>query len=157
LKADGGTNDRGKRAEVLFAIAATLREHAEELAQSEMVNIGKPIVDARDEMALGARIFEYYAGAIGKFFRANHSGWAGWVRLYASTAARSGGGNRSVEFPIPHRLLESSAGVGSRQLRCSQAGHSFSNDSVAPWGIRACGRAARWRFADRAGCWECDR
>jgi len=58
----------GKRAEVLFAIAATLREHAEELAQSEMLNIGKPIADARDEIALGARIFEYYAGAVGKFF-----------------------------------------------------------------------------------------
>src|SRR5678815_2637368 len=58
----------GKRAEVLFAIAATLREHAEELAQSEMLNIGKPIADARDEIALGARIFEYYASAVTKFF-----------------------------------------------------------------------------------------
>src|SRR5206468_10184661 len=31
-------------------------------------NIGKPISDARDEVELGARVFEYYAGAIGKFF-----------------------------------------------------------------------------------------
>src|SRR5207237_3547324 len=31
------------------------------------VQIGKPIGDARDEAALGARVFEYYAGAIGKF------------------------------------------------------------------------------------------
>jgi betaine-aldehyde dehydrogenase len=37
------------------------------LAQLEMLNIGKPISDARDEMALGARTFEYYAGAVGKF------------------------------------------------------------------------------------------
>ncbi len=58
----------GKRAELLFAIAATLRGHLEELAQLEMRNVGKPISDARDEIALGARIFEYYAGAIGKFF-----------------------------------------------------------------------------------------
>ena len=57
-----------RRAEVLFAIAARIREHAEELAQLEMRNIGKPISDARDEVALGARVFEYYAGAIGKFF-----------------------------------------------------------------------------------------
>jgi acyl-CoA reductase-like NAD-dependent aldehyde dehydrogenase len=57
----------GRRAEVLFAIAQILREHAEELTQMEMRNVGKPIADARDEMALGARVFEYYAGAVGKF------------------------------------------------------------------------------------------
>jgi betaine-aldehyde dehydrogenase len=58
----------GKRADILFAIAATLRAHAEELAQLETRNVGKPITDARDEIALGGRIFEYYAGAIGKFY-----------------------------------------------------------------------------------------
>ncbi|HEX5175454.1 MAG TPA: aldehyde dehydrogenase family protein, partial [Chthoniobacteraceae bacterium] len=57
----------GKRADLLFAIAASIRTHAEELAQLESRNIGKPIADARDEVALGARVFEYYAGAIGKF------------------------------------------------------------------------------------------
>ncbi len=57
----------GKRAEILFQIARLIRGHAEELAQLEMVNVGKPISDARDEVALGARVFEYYAGAIGKF------------------------------------------------------------------------------------------
>lgn len=58
----------GKRTETLFQIARLIRDHAEELAQLEMQNIGKPIADARDEVALGARIFEYYAGAITKFF-----------------------------------------------------------------------------------------
>jgi betaine-aldehyde dehydrogenase len=57
----------GKRTEILFNISRRIRERAEELAQAEMTNIGKPIADARDEMALGARIFEYYAGAITKF------------------------------------------------------------------------------------------
>jgi len=33
----------------------------------ESQNVGKPISDARDEIALGARVFEYYAGAITKF------------------------------------------------------------------------------------------
>jgi betaine-aldehyde dehydrogenase len=56
----------GKRAEILFAIAAAIRTHAEELAQLESRNIGKPIADARDEVALAARVFEYYAGAIGQ-------------------------------------------------------------------------------------------
>jgi acyl-CoA reductase-like NAD-dependent aldehyde dehydrogenase len=57
----------GKRAEILFNIARKLRENLEELAQLEMLQIGKPISDARDEIGLGARVFEYYAGAIARF------------------------------------------------------------------------------------------
>jgi betaine-aldehyde dehydrogenase len=58
----------GRRAEMLFELARLIRQHQEELAQLECRNIGKPISDARDEVALGARIFEYYAGAVTKFF-----------------------------------------------------------------------------------------
>jgi len=58
----------GKRAEILFAISKKLRDHADEIAAIESRNIGKPITDAKDEAALGARVFEYYAGAISKFF-----------------------------------------------------------------------------------------
>jgi betaine-aldehyde dehydrogenase len=57
----------GKRAEVMFNVAKVLREHAEELSQLESLSIGKPIADARDEIAMGARTFEYYAGAISRF------------------------------------------------------------------------------------------
>jgi betaine-aldehyde dehydrogenase len=57
-----------KRADTLFAIARRIRENTETLARLESRNIGKPISDARDEIELGARVFEYYAGAIGKFF-----------------------------------------------------------------------------------------
>ncbi len=58
----------GKRTEILFNVARQIRAHAEELAQAEMINIGKPLADARDEIALGARVFEYYAGAVTKFY-----------------------------------------------------------------------------------------
>ena len=58
----------GNRTEILFHIARTIRENCERLAQLEARNIGKPISDARDEILLGARVFEYYAGAITKFF-----------------------------------------------------------------------------------------
>lgn len=58
----------GKRTEILFNVARVLRENLEELATLEMLQIGKPISDARDEIGLGARVFEYYAGAITKFF-----------------------------------------------------------------------------------------
>jgi betaine-aldehyde dehydrogenase len=56
-----------QRAGILFTIARLIREHLEELAALEVRNIGKPISDARDEVELGARTFEYYAGAITKF------------------------------------------------------------------------------------------
>ena len=58
----------GKRTEILFKIAAGIRNNLETIARWETESIGKPISDARDEVALGARIFEYYAGAITKFF-----------------------------------------------------------------------------------------
>jgi betaine-aldehyde dehydrogenase len=51
---------------VLLAIAACVREHAEELATLEARNTGKPIADARWEVASGAACFEYYAGAATK-------------------------------------------------------------------------------------------
>jgi len=58
----------GKRTEILFNVARKLRENLEEIAQLEMLHIGKPISDARDEAGLGARVFEYYAGAVTKFY-----------------------------------------------------------------------------------------
>jgi len=57
----------GKRTDILFNVAHEFRSRGEEIAQLEMQQIGKPIADARDEAGLGARVFEYYAGAIGKF------------------------------------------------------------------------------------------
>jgi len=58
----------GKRSEILFNVARVLRENLEELAMLETQNIGKPISDARDEVGLGARIFEFYAGGVTKFY-----------------------------------------------------------------------------------------
>jgi betaine-aldehyde dehydrogenase len=57
----------GKRAEILFRIARILRENLEWIAKLETLHIGKPASDARDEAGLGARVFEYYAGAISSF------------------------------------------------------------------------------------------
>jgi betaine-aldehyde dehydrogenase len=58
----------GKRAEILYNVARKLRESVEEIAQLETLQIGKPISDARDEAALGARVFEYYAGGVTRIF-----------------------------------------------------------------------------------------
>ncbi|MBL9135154.1 MAG: aldehyde dehydrogenase [Verrucomicrobiales bacterium] len=65
---EGGWRDLapGKRTEILFRVARVLRENLEAIAQMERLHIGKPIADARDEAGLGARVFEYYAGAVGR-------------------------------------------------------------------------------------------
>lgn len=57
----------GKRSDLLFQVARALREQTERIAQLETLHIGKPISDARDEAGLGARVFEFYAGAVTKF------------------------------------------------------------------------------------------
>jgi acyl-CoA reductase-like NAD-dependent aldehyde dehydrogenase len=53
----------GERAQMLHALADTLREHHEELAVLEARNAGKAIVDARAEMGMVIDTFRYYAGA----------------------------------------------------------------------------------------------
>src|SRR5687767_9921900 len=57
----------GKRAEVMYDVARLIRAHRDELAMLDVRSVGKPIADARDEVMLGARVFEYYAGAIAHF------------------------------------------------------------------------------------------
>jgi acyl-CoA reductase-like NAD-dependent aldehyde dehydrogenase len=52
-----------ERAALLRAVAARVREHAEDLAQLESRNVGKPISDARGEVGMVADVFDYYAGA----------------------------------------------------------------------------------------------
>ena len=54
------------RTQILLRLATLIREHSESLAHSESRNVGKPIREARDEVALAADCFEYYAGAINK-------------------------------------------------------------------------------------------
>jgi acyl-CoA reductase-like NAD-dependent aldehyde dehydrogenase len=52
-----------ERAELLRAVAAGVRDAAEELARLESRNVGKPISDARGEVGMVADVFDYYAGA----------------------------------------------------------------------------------------------
>ncbi|MBI4249797.1 MAG: aldehyde dehydrogenase [Elusimicrobia bacterium] len=56
------------RARALFKFAQAVRDHREELALLETYNTGKPIGDSRGEVAVAADCFEYYAGAVTKYF-----------------------------------------------------------------------------------------
>jgi len=53
----------GERAEVLLKLADLIEEHAEELAQLESTNVGKPLPAARDEMPVSSDNLRFFAGA----------------------------------------------------------------------------------------------
>ena len=53
----------GERAALLRAVAAGVRDRADDLARLEARNAGKPISDARGEVGMVADVFDYYAGA----------------------------------------------------------------------------------------------
>jgi len=57
-----------ERGRMLLRLSSLIRENSDELARAESRNVGKPIRDARDEVALAADCFEYYAGATNKIF-----------------------------------------------------------------------------------------
>src|SRR5918912_2212340 len=54
------------RARLLRRLATLVEDHAEELAQIESQNVGKPIAGARAEVAMVAQVFHFYAGAVDK-------------------------------------------------------------------------------------------
>ncbi|HUD18746.1 MAG TPA: aldehyde dehydrogenase family protein, partial [Acidimicrobiales bacterium] len=54
------------RARLLRRFAAQVEENGEELAQLETANVGKPITDSRDEVAMVAEVLYFYAGAVDK-------------------------------------------------------------------------------------------
>lgn len=56
------------RATLLQRLATSIRDNLETLAQIESQNVGKPINAARGEVGAVANCFEYYAGAVNKFF-----------------------------------------------------------------------------------------
>ncbi len=52
-----------ERSELLHKLADVLDEHAEELAQLESLNVGKPLMASRDEMPFSADNLRFFAGA----------------------------------------------------------------------------------------------
>ncbi len=61
-----GAFTAAERGRVLMKLAYTLQDHAEELAQLESRDCGKPLKQARADAAAIVRYFEFYAGAADK-------------------------------------------------------------------------------------------
>ncbi|CAN5886490.1 aldehyde dehydrogenase [soil metagenome] len=64
---DWGRRPAPERAAILRDAAALARERHEHLAQTESRDVGKPISDARGEMASVADVFDFYAGVVRAF------------------------------------------------------------------------------------------
>ena len=54
------------RSRLLRRFAAVVEEHGEELAALETANVGKPIIESRDDVAMVAEVLYFYAGAVDK-------------------------------------------------------------------------------------------
>jgi 1-pyrroline dehydrogenase len=73
-----------ERAELLLKLADVIDEHAEELAELESRNVGKPLAAARDEMPVSADNIRFFAGAArvleGRATGEYMSGYTSWIR-----------------------------------------------------------------------------
>jgi len=58
--------DPSKRGRILFRVAQLLRERLSDLAKLETLNNGKPLGQAKGDMAMAGRHFEYFAGLADK-------------------------------------------------------------------------------------------
>jgi acyl-CoA reductase-like NAD-dependent aldehyde dehydrogenase len=74
------------RSRILRRISDAVADHAEDLAQLEARNVGKPIADARDEAGLVVHVFDYFAGAP--------------ERLFGETIPVSGGVDMTFREPL---------------------------------------------------------
>lgn len=57
-----------RRVRVLNRLAGLLREHRDELARLESLDVGKPLRQAEDDVSAAAGFFEYFAGVADKIF-----------------------------------------------------------------------------------------
>src|SRR2546423_2130179 len=74
----------GERAELLLKLAAAIDDHADELAELESRNVGKPLSYAKDELPVCADNLRFFAGAArvleGKSAGEYMRGYTSWLR-----------------------------------------------------------------------------
>ncbi len=58
--------DPSKRGRLLFLLGQQIRDHFDELARLESLNVGKPFREARGDVSYVYKLFEYYAGIADK-------------------------------------------------------------------------------------------
>jgi hypothetical protein len=98
------------RATILFRLASLIREHADELARIESLDVGKPLREAYADVKAAAAYFEFYAGLDGL---AKTARLCAWRAQNASSSARSS----STPCRGPTAAARDRRGLGCRYAR----------------------------------------
>ena len=131
----------GDRAALMRRLADGLEAERTRLAELEARNAGKPISDARGEIAMVVECFRYYAGGAGAPARADDPGRRR-RRHDLPRAARRRRADHALELPARDRVVEGRAGARGRQHGGPQAGRAHPADRARARADRARGRAA---------------
>src|SRR5436305_14623714 len=90
-----------ERSELLHKLADVMDEHAEELAQLESLNVGKPLMASRDEMPFSADNLGFFAGAA-RHLEGQSAGEyiAGYTSMIRREPLGIVGGTRPWNYPL---------------------------------------------------------
>ena len=111
-----------KRGRILQKMATLIRQKRHELGAIESKNTGKPLGNAVGEMAAVANCFEYYAGAVNKFFGQTIPGAANGSLMTFREPLGVCGLIVPWNFPLIITAWKVGPGTGDRQYRCDQTG-----------------------------------
>ena len=131
-------DDASERGRMIWRISDLIEENADELAQLESLDNGKPFAVARAaDVPLAADMFRYMAGWATKIEGKHHPDLgaprAGRVpRLHAARAGRRRRPDHPLELPAADGGLEAGAGAGHRLHGRAEAGRADAAVGAAP-------------------------
>ena len=140
-----------ERGRIMQRIAQALRDRAEELATLESRDNGKPLTQARTDVQVAARYFEFFAGIADKIMGNTIPLGPGLPRLHRARADRRVGADRAVELSDSDRRARRRAGARGRLRGRAQAVERGADDGAAARRDRARVRPAARRAQRRAG------
>ena len=111
-----------ERGRLMQKLAQTMSDHAEELAQIEARDCGKPLKQARADAAACARYFEFYGGAADKLHGETIPYQPGYTVLTFREPHGVTGPHHSVELPDADLRPQRRRGARRRQRLRGQAG-----------------------------------
>ena len=140
-----------ERGRIMLRIAQALRDRAEELATLESRDNGKPLRQARTDVQVAARYFEFFAGIADKIMGNTIPLGPGLPRLHGPRADRRVRADRAVELSDSDRRARRRAGARRRLHGRAQAVERGADDGAAARRDRARLRPAAGRPQRRAG------
>ncbi len=112
-----------ERGHILLKLAELMKQHADELAELESRDAGKPIAAVlRQDLPSAIDTLTYYAGWADKISGDVVSTRPRCADLHGARAGRRGGRHRALEFPADDRHVETGAGAGLRLHHRDEAG-----------------------------------